>query len=640
MKSIRRIMLALSVVMIVFGAAAAPAWATPPTARQSGPHIITGSYKTTNPIYPLLGIDPGAILYDLTGEVTRNFDFRLPLDGQVLGTLNGDIVSGDYQIKLPDTPHGIAHDFDGDPATPPAVQVFAAATYLNFLGDSYIDRGESALDLSVRLAPMTFNITGGDVIVWAADAGEQFPASLGSDGAAFTGDDPLLTLPAGWSVVSLDTDPFTVIRDDTVTVPIIESLGGLNDYSHMSFQDAWDTLFQRTRETYPFTSEKHLDWDAIYNDITPRVQAAQTLLDFHMAIIRLGAFIPDSHLNFVSMPVLQQYLIGGVGIGEIGITDDEQVVVVSVDPKSAAGRAGIQPGDDLISIDGVPALQAIDATPLLLSSASTPHARRRIQAGTVLQGPVGTTLDLTWRSPGGTEYSAQMVRVLDVSALFKALGGDALLSDVITSKMLDSGLGYIRITGFASEIGQVDALFASDLQALIDAGATGIILDVRDNGGGLVSLAMAMAGRFFPDYRRLMDFYYADGSGGFAYRGYSEILASEPYYDGPVAVLVNEMTASSGDLFAYAMQTDHRALIVGYTPTNGVTGEITDGQYKLPGDLQVQIPTGRTVDPETGAVLIEGTGVIPDIRVPRTWDSLMSPDDEVLQAAEAALLGQ
>jgi C-terminal peptidase prc len=630
MRTIRRIVLALSVV-ILLGAAAAPAWATLPAAPQTGPHIITGSYTTTNPIYPLLGVNPGAILYDLTGEVTRNFDFRLPLDGQVLGTLNGDIVSGDYQIELPDTPHGIAHDFDGDATTPPAVQVFAAATYLNFLGDIYINRGETALDLSVRLAPMTFNITGGNVIVWAADAGEEFPGSLGSDGVAFTSDDPLLTLPAGWSVVSLDTDPFTVIRAETVRVPLIESQGALNDYSDMSYQDAWEALFQRTRETYPFTAEKHLDWDTIYNNITPRVQAAQTVLDFHMAIIRLGELIPDSHLNFVSVPVLQQYLIGGVGISEIGITDNEQVVVVSVEPNSVANKAGIQLGDELISIDGVP---------LLITSASTQQARRHLQAGTVLQGPVGTTLDLAWRSPGGTEYSAKMVRVLDVSALLKTLGGDALLSDVITSKMLDSGLGYIKITGFASEIGQADSLFASDLQALIDAGAKGIILDVRDNTGGLVSLAMAMAGRFFPDYQRLFDFYYADGNGDFAYRGNVEILAGEPYYDGPVAVLVNEMTGSAAELFAYAMQTDGRALIVGHTPTSGATGEVGDGQYTLPGGLTVQIPTGRSVEPNTGATLIEGTGVVPDLRVPVTYESLLSPQDEVLRAAEAALLDQ
>jgi C-terminal processing protease CtpA/Prc len=153
-------------------------------------------------------------------------------------------------------------------------------------------------------------------------------------------------------------------------------------------------------------------------------------------------------------------------------------------------------------------------------------------------------------------------------------------------------------------------------------------------------LAMAMVGRFFPDYRRLFDFYYADGEGGFAYRGFVEILASEPYYNGPVAVLVNEMSTSAGDMFAYAMQTDHRATVVGYAPSGGAVGEILDGQYELPGGLIVQIPTGRPVDPITGAVLIEGTGVIPDILVPRTWENLMSPQDDVLVAAEAAILEQ
>ena len=54
----------------------------------------------------------------------------------------------------------------------------------------------------------------------------------------------------------------------------------------------------------------------------------------------------------------------------------------------------------------------------------------------------------------------------------------------------------------------------------------------------------------------------------------------------------------------------------------------------------MQITTGRVTDPVSGAVLIEGTGVLPDVRVPRTWESVVSPQDEVLQAAEAALLGE
>jgi carboxyl-terminal processing protease len=183
-------------------------------------------------------------------------------------------------------------------------------------------------------------------------------------------------------------------------------------------------------------------------------------------------------------------------------------------------------------------------------------------------------------------------------------------------------------------------MFGQALETLVNQRAQGIILDVRNNSGGLVGLAMAMAGRFFPAYERVIDFYYADGQGDFAYRGFAETLTGQPYYEGPVAVLVNEMTGSAGDLFAYTMHLNGRALVVGNTPSGGFTGEVSDGQYELPGKLSMQIPTGRSVDPATGATLIEGTGVIPDIRVPVTRDSLKSPEDEVLQAAEAAILAE
>jgi C-terminal processing protease CtpA/Prc len=291
-------------------------------------------------------------------------------------------------------------------------------------------------------------------------------------------------------------------------------------------------------------------------------------------------------------------------------------------------------------VDGVPVLQFLDETPLLLMSASTPHARRAVQAGTMLLGPVDSSVALTWRTADGSEQTATLVRELDASALLNALGSDVLFEDVITARMLDSGIGYIRVTGFASEISAADVWFGDELQALIDAGAQGIIIDMRDNGGGLLQLAMAMTGRFFPNYDRLFDLYYADGTGGFAYRGYIEILVGEPYYDGPVAVLVNEMTVSAPEFFAYAMQTDGRAIIVGHTPTSGAAGEVGDGQYTLPGGLILQVPTGRSVDPDTGATLIEGTGVVPDLRVPVTSASLLSFEDEVLRAAEAALLEQ
>jgi carboxyl-terminal processing protease len=257
----------------------------------------------------------------------------------------------------------------------------------------------------------------------------------------------------------------------------------------------------------------------------------------------------------------------------------------------------------------------------------------------MLQGPVGSQIELSWQSHANGQIETEVfTRVMDVSAIMTAFGESVLSEDVVSARMLDSGLGYIRVTSFVMEVSNANEMFAESLQDLIDAGAQGIVIDMRGNSGGLVGLAMSMVGQFFPDYTRVLDLYYADGDGGFSYRGSIEILASENYYDGPVAVLVDEMTGSAGDMFTYAMTVDDRAIVVGNTPTGGFTGEVGDGQYRLPGSLTLQIPTGRPVNPVTGETLIEGSGVQPDIDVPLTVESILSPEDEVLQAAEAALL--
>lgn len=635
MKRMALVLVIVFVTLGIVGPASAPSRAQETAA---GPRLISGSYTTTNPIYPTIGAQTGVLLYDLSGLVQRDFDFQPPDETQVLGTLDGDIASGEFTITLPEIPAGQPLDFDGDATTPPAVQVFAAATFIEFRGDERMNRGEMPLDLSARLERLTFRIIGGHVLVWTPDEGEPFPAGFGADGVAFTADDPLLALPAGWSVVSLETEPFTLLREATVTFPIVESFGSLNDYSDMSYLDAWETLFRRTAETYPFSTEKALDWEAIYAEITPLVKRAANDLDFHLIITRFGNLIPDTHIGYVSLPVMQNFLLGGVGINRLTVTDEGEVVVVEVGRRSAASEAGIRAGDVLVEVDDSPALQALDETPLLLTSASTPHSRRYLQAATMLQGPVGSSVGLTWRTPAGQQRSATLTRKADVNAILAAFGA-SVFGDPVESYVLPSGLGYIRVSSFSQEVSQAGARFSAALRELTDAGVPGIVLDLRDNSGGLVQLAMDMAGHFTGDYERLSDLYYADGTGDFAYRGFIEVLLSEPAYDGPLAVLVNEMTGSAGDLFVYALQHEGRALIVGETPSGGFTGEVGDGQYLLPGGLQMQIPTGRPTDPITGQALIEGTGVLPDVRVPRTWESVISPQDEVLQAAEAALLG-
>ena len=83
---------------------------------------------------------------------------------------------------------------------------------------------------------------------------------------------------------------------------------------------------------------------------------------------------------------------------------------------------------------------------------------------------------------------------------------------------------------------------------------------------------------------------------------------------------------------------DHRATIVGHAGTAGAYGSVGLGQYKLPGDLDLQFPTGR---PETmdGQLLIEGTGVLPDVVVPVTYESALGLEDPVLLKAIELLTG-
>ena len=602
-----------------------------------GPRTLTGEFVTTNPIYPMIGADIGVVLYDLSGEIQQDYGFVPAPEAQVMGALSGDISGGSYTLDLPDRPAGTRLDFDGDEATPPGVQVYATGLFINYLGDALVNRGEALLSASVTLEPLSQDMVGGHVIVWAEEEGEQFSAGLGPDGAAFTADDPLMPLPAGWSVIALDAEPFTIIREPVVEVPIIESLGALNDFSTLDYRPAWEQFFARVRETYPFSDEKAIDWDAIYDEITPLIDLVEDDLSFHLVITRFGELLADTHIGYVSIPILQNLLIGGVGISGVTLTDAGRVVVTDLVMNGPAARAGMEVGDVLLEIDEFPAAQALDETPLLLNSASTDHSRTFFQAVTLLQGRIGSTVALRWSGAAG-EQEATLTRGPDATSLLVSFGMLGATGRVVSGHVLDSGLGYIRVRSFAEEVSDAVALFASTLQDLIDADVPGIIVDVRANSGGIPQLAMAMAGHFFTDYERVIDFYYADGEGNFDYRGFIEILVSEPHYDGPVAVLVDPLTGSAGDVFVYAMQFDERALVVGHTPTGGFTGEVSDGQYLLPGALTVQVPTGRPANPLTGETVLEGVGVVPDVRVPLTRDSVLSPEDEVLDAAQQALL--
>ena len=164
--------------------------------------------------------------------------------------------------------------------------------------------------------------------------------------------------------------------------------------------------------------------------------------------------------------------------------------------------------------------------------------------------------------------------------------------------MLDDSTGYVRVTTFAAD--DVAAALDRALDGLEDRGMSGLVLDLRDNGGGLVEEAAAVAGAFLP---RGALVYTTSGrkeevvDTGRVRRSF---LQSRRTY--PVVTLVNEGTASAAELVAGALQDHDRALVAG-RPTFGKAlimqpFPLTDGSLMMLVVGKAHTPCGRTIQRE------------------------------------------
>ena len=108
-------------------------------------------------------------------------------------------------------------------------------------------------------------------------------------------------------------------------------------------------------------------------------------------------------------------------------------------------------------------------------------------------------------------------------------------------------------------------------------------------------------------------------------------------YDGNLVVLVGPDCASACEFFSYDLTLENRATIIGMYPTAGLGGSVDD--VAMPADETFRFTQGRAVDPD-GNIHIEGIGVVPDIVVPLTEETLFSEGDPVLEAAFAFINGE
>jgi C-terminal processing protease CtpA/Prc len=592
------------------------------------------------------------MLEDQVGFITRDEEFKFALTSQTIGPV---IIHEDnsltYHLSLPAVPQGTQVDVDNDNEEEQGVQVFAIAYWSNTWGGPFLEErdgtGWSTAYASTITDPQRENeIVGGILVVWAPDDNQDFPTSFGQDGLLFTDDDPVSPIPPGYNLIDIDQDPFVIYKEAQPFITLHEGELAVNDFSEVDYQQAFRQMFEKISLEYPFTADKEIDWEALFDSYSSRINEVRDDEDFFLFLHDFASEIPDGHVGVSFNDLVAEIFFEKHG-GSFGLVlselSDNRVIVTEILPQTPGERAGIQEGAEIIEWDGMPVTEAVAQAESFFGPYSSEHHERLEKIVFMTRVPPDEQIEVAFQNPDAEEAELVPLKAeVEYESLFRAIPTftqDELAIPVMGEVLDESGLGYIQINTFSDDYNLTAQLWDRYINELIDLEIPALILDIRVNGGGSSSLASDFAGYFFNEELTLgRRSYYNDITGEFEYREHpSRVEPGPAYYEGHIAVLISPYCVSACEGFAYALaQLDH-SILVGHFPTAGAFGEVGRGQYQLPGDFSMQFPTGRSETPD-GVLLIEGTGVVPDLEVPITEESALGLIDAVFDAAVDNLL--
>jgi carboxyl-terminal processing protease len=222
----------------------------------------------------------------------------------------------------------------------------------------------------------------------------------------------------------------------------------------------------------------------------------------------------------------------------------------------------------------------------------------------VLRGEPGQKATLTILRPSTREIKDFVLERKEIKV--RSVKGERILPEELTGPFK---VGYVRIVQFneptAEEFGKVlDNLQKQGMQALV--------LDLRNNPGGLLNSAVDVLGQFLPPNTKVVS---TQGRTSSQKHDYSTPVGVKERPRFPLVVLVNEGSASGSEIVAGALKDLHRAIVVGET-TFG-KGSVQN-VMQLPDGSALRFTTAKYFTPSKQ--VIQGNGVVPNIRVPLTLD--------------------
>ncbi|HEX5839354.1 MAG TPA: S41 family peptidase [Anaerolineales bacterium] len=283
------------------------------------------------------------------------------------------------------------------------------------------------------------------------------------------------------------------------------------------------------------------------------------------------------------------------GIGAYVDVEGDYLTIISPIEGSPADEAGLQPGDKVIAIDGED-----------MTGVAPEEARQKVLG------------------PGGSEVALTIAREGEQEPLEFVITRSKIVIRSAEGRMLDDGIGYVDINTFGDNTTQE---LRQALDELMAQNPRGLIIDLRNNGGGYLSTSIEVSSEFIEDGVVLYE-QFGDGK-----REEYSAMGNGRATEIPLVVLINEGSASASEILAGALQDYGRAKLVGMQSFGKGSVQI---RQPLSNQGAARVTIAKWLTPDERA--IEEVGLTPDVIVEMTQEDFEAELDPQLDAAVETLL--
>jgi carboxyl-terminal processing protease len=421
----------------------------------------------------------------------------------------------------------------------------------------------------------------------------------------------------------------TSALNNGAAAPALETMD--RDLALLTFDSAWS----RIAHTHYDTAYGGVDWAGVRAELRPRAEAATTLGALRRVIGEMLQRLGESHYALIPREMADALDAGG-GSGT-AVTGDaglavrlvgDELLVWHVDAGGPADAAGIATGWTLLGVEGrrfadrVAALRALPA-----ADQRTALTRLLYQANAELSGEAGRAMTLHLRDGAGRQVE-RSVTLQGTRGQLVRFGNLPPILASLEHELVPAGAGcagVIRMNAWA-----VPLVPAFDRAIDAMRHCAGIVIDLRGNPGGVAGMVMGTAGHFLDDTLAL----------GFMRTRTTELrFKANPRrvrddgsavtpYAGALAILVDEMSASTSEFFAGGLQGVGRARVFGTASAGQALPALL---LRLPTqDVLMHVIADFT---GPGGVRVEGRGVVPDVSVASSREDLLNQRDAPFSAA-------